>query len=389
MFVKSRKKHLLSLILILILLFPFNLKQNYLGFLKNREAHLFLNRVLTSMKDTGKQYWRGDYWTAYLLTALSKENIIVDSTTVNRYYPYKLSYYNESQSENFIFLRGPHSFEGRLATRFIDMLDVLNIEFEKEKIGDGWLIYDVKYPVFERFFNAPIPSQIPNLVLSQVSSLKGHLYLNFQNKEIGKDLEYRVNVEIPGYSSVSRRFTSDSKEMNVRIPFPRKKYFKIRYYMEYQRLKIKSTVRELSYYPSDDELKERRKIVYLTGFRPAVDIQGKKMRVCEKVVKIEINNIFQRRVNKIQLYLYSPFEFFHPWWYGDNFQKVRIEINGSYFADKILKDGNNVVEIGGNSKNSPLEKGTNTITLRFKYHLFFNFAPLWRTSALLEKVKIE
>jgi len=68
---------------------------------------------------------------------------------------------------------------------------------------------------------------------------------------------------------------------------------------------------------------------------------------------------------------------------------VRIEINGSYLADKILKDGNNVVEIGENSKNSPLKKGTNTITLRFKYQLLFNFAPLWRTSALLEKVKIE
>jgi hypothetical protein len=113
------------------------------------------------------------------------------------------------------------------------------------------------------------------------------------------------------------------------------------------------------------------------------------MRVCEKVVKIEINNIFRRRVHKIQLYLYSPFEFFHPYWYGDNFQKVRIEINGSYFADKILKYGNNVVEIDGNSKNSFLKRETNTITLRFKYQLLFNFAPLWRTSALLEKVKIE
>lgn len=389
MFVKSRKKHLLSLILILILLFPFNLKQNYLGFLKNREVHLFLNRVLTSMKDTGKQYWRGDYWTAYLITALSKENIIVDSTTVNRYYPYTLSYYNKSQSENFIFLRGPHHFEGRLAARFIDILDALNIEFKKEKIGDTWLIYDVKYPVLKRIFIAPVPSQIPNLVLSQASSLKGHLYLNFQNKETEKDLEYRVNVEIPGYSSVSRRFMSDSKEINVRIPFPRKKSFKIIYYVEYERLKIKSTVRELSHYPSDDELKERRKIVYLAGFRPAVDIQGKKMRVCEKVVKIEINNIFRRRIHKIQLYLYSPFEFSHPYWYGDNYQTVRIEINGSYLADKILKDGNNVVEIDGNSKNSLLKKETNTITLRFKYQLFFDFAPLWKTSALLEKVKIE
>ncbi|MDH5744283.1 MAG: hypothetical protein OEZ52_12105, partial [Candidatus Aminicenantes bacterium] len=89
------------------------------------------------------------------------------------------------------------------------------------------------------------------------------------------------------------------------------------------------------------------------------------------------------------LYLYSPFEFFHPYWYGENYQTVRIEINGSHLADKILKDGYNMVEIDGNNKNWLPEKGTITITLRFKYQLPFNFAPLWMTAVLLEKVKIE
>ena len=388
--IKSRKRYLLSFVLILLLLFPFNLKQNYLGFLKSREMHVFLNRVLASMKDTGKQYWRGDYWTAYLITALSKENIIVDSYTVNRYYPYTLLYYNESQSENYIFLRGPGHVERDRAERLIDLFDTLDIDYKDEKVGDVWLVYDVKYPVLRRVFSASVPLKIPNLVLSRISSSRGHLNLYFENKEIGEGLEYRIAVDIPGYSSVSRRFMLDEKEIHVRIPFPRKKSFKIRYYLEYERLKINSTIRELSYSPSDDELEGRRaNIVYLSGVRPAVDIQGTRMRICEKVAKIEVNNILKGRAYKIQLYLYSPFEFFHPYWYGDNYQTVRIEINGSHLADKILQDGYNVVEIDGNSKSWLPEKGSIIITLRFKYHLLFSFAPLWRTSALLEKVEMK
>ncbi len=390
LFISSKKTHLFFFILMLILLFPYNLKQSYLGFLKNKDMHLFLNRVLASMKETGKQYWRGDYWTAYLITALSKENFIVDSYTVNRYYPYTLLYYNESQSENYIFLRGPGNVERDRAERLIDLLDTLNIDFKEETEGDAWFIYDVKYPVLRRTFYASSPSKIPNLALSQILSSRGYLNLFFENKEIDEGLEYRIIVDIPGYSSVSRRFISNSKKIHVRIPFPRKKSFKIRYYLEYARLKIDSTIREFSYSPSDDELEGRRaNIIYLSGVRPAVDMQGTRMRVCEKVTKIEVNNIYKGRAHKIQLYLYSPFEFFHPYWYGDNYQTVRIEINGSHLADKILKDGYNVIEIDGNSKNWLPENGAITITLNFKYQLPFNFAPLWMTAVLLEKAKIE
>jgi hypothetical protein len=181
----------------------------------------------------------------------------------------------------------------------------------------------------------------------------------------------------------------DSKEINVRIPFPRQKFFKIRYYVEYQRLRVASTVQELWYHPSDDELEERRRIVSLSGFRPAIEYKGKEMRVCEKIVSMEFNNIFRKKAHKIQLYLYSPLEFSHPYWYGDYFQQVRIEINGLFHSDNILQDGHNVVEIGGNGQSPVIKEGTNTITLSFKYHLLFEYAPRWKISALLEKVEFE
>jgi len=390
LFIKSRKKHLFSLVLILVLFFPYNLKQNYLGFLKSRGTHEFLNRVLASMKDTRKQYWRGDYWTSYLITALSKENILVDSYTLSRYYPYTLLYYNESQSENYVFLRGTGHAEGDRAERLIDLFDALNIDFKEEKVGNASLIYDVKHPVVKRIFSSSVPTKIPKLQLTQISSSRGYLNLYFENKEIEENLEYRIAVDIPGYSSASRRFFPDDKQIHLRIPFPRKESFKIRYYLEYERLKINSTIQELSYSLSDNELEGRRaNIIYLTGFRPAVSMQGTRMRICEKVAKIEVNNVFKGRDHKIRLHLYSPFEFFHPYWYGDNYQTVRIETNGSHLTDSILQDGYNVIEIEVNSKNWLPKKGTITITLRFKYQLPFSFAPLWMTSALLEKVEIK
>jgi hypothetical protein len=36
-----------------------------------------------------------------------------------------------------------------------------------------------------------------------------------------------------------------------------------------------------------------------------------------------------------------------------------------------------------------IKEGTNTITLRFKYHLLFEYAQRWKISALLEKVEFE
>ncbi len=387
----GRQQQVLSLSLILIVFFVYNSKQSYADFLAARDSHHRSERILASMRETGEEYWRGNYWTAYFLTALSGEDIIVDSDTVNRYYPYSLLYYNESPKENFVFLRGAGSLERDRAVRLLSLLDSLGAHYEKKEMGDAWLVYGVSDPVFEKTFKVPVPSKSPDLSLTQISSSEGYLNLDFQNNGIEDGLEFRINVEIPGYSSTSKRLMSHEKETRLRIPYPRNGPFKIKYYVDYQRLVIRSSIRELFYTaPENDRDEQLNGIVYLKGFPPLqIDIHGKKMRICEKVARLEIAEVQGRKIRKIRLYLHSPFEFSHPYWYGDYDQKVSIEINGSHYADKILNEGDNVIEIEQNSKSFFAERRPNTIALRFAYHFPFSFTPIWRTSVLLERIEIE
>jgi len=386
--IRARIKYFFALALILFLFFFCNLKQNYFDYLSTKERHIHLNQVVAAMKKSGKRYWRGRYWTAYLITALAEEKIIVDSYMVNRYYPYHLLYYNQSQSENFIFLRGDGSAERITAMRLADILKTFDVGFKKEEIGDCWLIYDVKNPVSPLILKASVPSQIPHLELVQVKSSRGNLNMAFR---IGKFQEdsgiFRVHVEIPGYSSVVKKIFQDKAEIKVKIPFPKKKSFRIKYYLGYLGLKIQDTVQELSYFLPASELQKRRgRIVYLSGIGPQIKVLGKKRRVCEKVVKFEIN-VPSREKRKVRLHLYSPFQFSRPYWYGEYFQIVKIEINDLCFMERRLEDGENVIELMVDG--SYLKEQSNIMTLRFKYHLPFGYTLLWRTAALLNKIEIE
>lgn len=343
------------------------------------------------MEETGERYWRGNYWAAYLITALTGEKIIVDSDTVNRYYPYSLLYYNESRNENYVFLRGHGSAERDRAVKLIGLLDALDINFAKKEIGEAWLVYGIRGPIFEKTFKVPVPAEIPSLDLYRISSSQGFLTLTFQNKNIGNGLDFRLNAEIPGYSSTSKRFLSDEKTIQMRIPYPRESSIKIKYYVDYQRLKIGSTVKALDYSIAEDERVERgTDLVFLSGFPPPqVRIRDKKMRICEKVAQFEINESAGKDFRRIRLYFYSPFEFSHPYWYGNYDQKVRIEINGTFYAENILKEGDNVIEILEDRPSVLAKNGPNIITLRFEYQFPFNFAPVWKTSALLEKIEFD
>lgn len=388
LFIKTRVKYFFVLAFILILFFFYNLKQNYSDYLIIKERNFYLNRVIASMEKSGQRYWRGKYWTAYLITALAKEEIIIDSYLFNRYYPYRLLYYNQSQSDNFIFLRGVGSAERILAMRLVDILKTFKIGFKSEEIGDCWLIYEVESPVSPMVLKASVPSQIPYLELTQIISSKGNLNLAFKIGKFQQDSGFfRVHVEVPGYSSGVKKIFPDRKEIEVKVAFPRKKSFKIKYYLDYLGLKIHDTVQELSYTLPVNELQKRRKrIVYLSGIGPQIKVLGNKRRVCEKVAKFEIN-VPSRKKTKLHLHLYSPFQFSHPYWYGEYFQIVKIEINDLYIMERRLEDGENVIELM--VEDSYLKEQSNIITLKFKYHFPFGYALLWRTAALLDKIEID
>jgi len=55
--------------------------------------------------------------------------------------------------------------------------------------------------------------------------------------------------------------------------------------------------------------------------------------------------------------------------------------------EERIEDGKNVIEF--EIKAPHFKNRSNIITLKFKYHLPFEFAPLWKTSALLGRIEIK
>jgi hypothetical protein len=116
-----------------------------------------------------------------------------------------------------------------------------------------------------------------------------------------------------------------------------------------------------------------------------IEIAEAEMRLLEKHVKIEIN----RRLNpgtKVRLHLYSPFEFKDPYWYGDYAQNIRVYEGQEMVLGQTLKDGENLIEFEAAA--SQAQASTHIFTLEFKYHQPFQFAPLWKTAALLRRLEI-
>ena len=210
--------------------------------------------------------------------------------------------------------------------------------------------------------------------------------MTFRNENITDDEGFRLHMEIPGYSAFTRPFSSKKEEITFQIPFPRKETFEIKYYLDYKGLSIPSTKQEIFYSTQEKDREAKRKsIVYLSGDGPIVTFQGKRRRIYQKEVKIEINRAFRKK-SKLRLYLYSPFRFSDPNWYRTYFQQVKVWINDHFLMEEKLEEGMNILDL--DMMRFPLSGKGDIITLKFKYHLPFGFAPLRKTAALLENLEI-
>lgn len=401
---KRKIKYIPMISLFLIILIFNNINDTSRSYSLVKRAHTNLKKIIHAMEVTGQKYWVGDFWQVFLITGLSGEKIVCWSYLHEKYFPYKLWYFNQGNNNNYVFFKESGSYAvkfkkmfqhiaGNLdryfdqSVEFIKLLDRLGIEAKKMKIGDNCLlVYDISSTVMPEVFGAPVPEKIPELTLSKIECSEGFLFISIKNKQISEKFPFRLHFEIPNYSSVLRGLPLDREKVKLRIPFPPKKSFKIRYYLDCKGLTIPSTLREIIYSPSDQDLSARQKgIMYLTGFSPVWKIFGKRRRICEKEVNFEINKLLNKN-SKVRLYLFSPFSFSDPFWYGNFFQEIRIEINGDYLKERRLDEGENIIEF--DLKDAKLHKVRNFIKLKFKYHLPFEFNPLWKTSALLEKIEI-
>jgi len=381
---KSKIKYIIPAALFLIMFFVSEAKTTNSFFLSTKEEHIQLRNIVSAMKETHHKYWMGNYWTAYLITSLTGENLTVASYTITRYLPYQLLYYNESQDSNWVFFGDAQKGTAR---KLANAIGNLGIKAKIKKFEKGRLIYDIDGDFYPSLFVMQnLPEKVPEFALERIEESKGYLELFFKTKEISS-FGFRIHAEIEKFSTAVKTIAVDGEETKVKIPFPKKKFFTVKYYLEFKGMIIRSTFCEFSYNLSPQALRgKRKKFIYLSGFGPRINFPNEKSIFCGKKIRIEINKKMKKN-QKIYIYLFSHFDFKDLSWYGNYVQKVSFFINKQLLGEKELLDGENILTI--DFKKVRKKKKSNILELQFKYCLPLTSYDLWRTSALLELEKIE
>ncbi len=383
---RPRFLRLLPAAFVLFLFFAFNFSESRALAGQNRGRQERIDRVLTAMEKTGLRYWTAEYWTAYLLTAVSKEKLIVDSYTFEKYPAYRLAYWNQNREDSFVFLFRRDAEEKARYAGFLKWLEMMDIQPQHKNVDGCELVYGLPvrfYPKVE--FKEP-PSQVPQLALSEVEPWDGYLRLTFINNAVGEAADFLLIAEIPGFSTEKRVFSLADNEARITLPYPRRKAFPIKYSVAYMGVLIPSSVRELGYALPEEALVDRKaEVVDLRGIGPEVAYLGKNYKICEQEAAFELNPGPQGSFT-LHLSLVSPFEFSSWHWYGDYSQGVRIELDGKLIAEKELTDGENILEFRISQQN--LVPGPREVRLKFRYQMRFTILPLWLISAFLEKIEI-
>ncbi len=407
---RHRLKFLMMAILFLSIFLASNAGEVWKSYHLTKQADITLNRMLQSMESTGEKYWAATFWEAALLSALSGERFECTSRlhfTEGRHVPwrYRLSYFNQSQHTNYLFLKEAGGFAVRFKEimpliqdnfahwyqdkdHVIALLDKLKINAEIVKDEKFTLVYKSEVPLMPEALKSDIPSSIPELKIQNIFCERRYINLKFEwDKPVGKK-GFRVFVEIPDYSKTSKGISPDKLITTVRVPYPVKPAFKVNYGLIYHGIKLPSSQKTMIYYPTQDELKQPfKRIMFLSGVGPKFSVFDKNLRMCEKKVRIQIGHP-QKIAKKVRICLYSLFDFMNPFWYGKFNQDVRIEMNAKFMKQQLLKYGKNIIELDlppslMNNQHSSI------LTLDFKYEVPFQGNRHWCAAAFLDQVEFQ
>lgn len=383
---KSRVRTVLAFGLVALLFIVFNLRTSLLHFGLVKDEQARLSQTVGAMQETGQRYWTADYWTAYLLTAVTGEELVVDALYYNRYPAYTLAYYDQTEKDNFVYLLKDRPSEEARYRKLLGWLEAFDIPAKKKDVADCRLVYDLGSRFYPAYRFREIPPQFPHLEIDKASTSNGYLYLVFKNQTVGEDVGFRLRLAIPGFSSSSLKISLADAEVKARLPCPPGRGLSIHYALDFAGIVIPATVREFDFSPLEEDLAERQDpLVCLRGLGYGVLVAGQHRLICEKEISWEINRPAGDHLT-VRIFLYSPFDFSGWCWYGRYSQGVTITLNQSYSTERVLKDGKNTVRLFIPKKY--LKDRGNIITLKFKYADWFPWVPAWEIAAFLDRIEL-
>jgi hypothetical protein len=394
----------LAVLLGLITLFP-NAQETARNYREVKRSKENVQKILAAIDHTQKKYWAGEFWEVILLTGLSKEKIIGWSYSHEDYPPYRLQYFNAGQNNNFLFFKNIHGahdlklkdfgevFYAHLsrtyeeAEGFIRLLRVLGIPARTQHLENGLLIYDISADVFPQAITSPLAGPVPAIVLSAVQESGEFVLLTFTLKVAPRQQGFRLGAEIPGYSSSVQDLSPGQRQVQVVLPFPAEASFVIRHGLDYVGMRIPATQKENFYSPlRPGRAASPGQVIHLAGFGPQVNMAGRPLIVATRKTEYKFERPAGQK-GRLIWRIYSPFRFSDSTWYGTYEQRLDILVNNQFLKSEILQDGSNLLVL--NIDHPLFQDGPNIITLVAKYQLPFGFAPLWKTSYLLEGAEFE
>ena len=346
--------------------------------------HESLKGTVAAMKATGETCWISEFWTSYLLTSLSGEEVVVASKDVRRYYPYELRYWSEGRT-NWVIPKHRDTME-LYGLVIPDVLDRVGADYKRQDTGEYTLLYRISQEVFPRIFLADPPESLPEVRLSGQAANDGALSLEFERLDSLPTPGLGFEVEVPGYCS---RFWPmwESGRFVARVPFPLRGETRIRFGFTYAGFRLRRGMQEADWTPGPGDLEQPRpEVEFLEGIGPQREAYGRPMFVCRKKAALEVNRPAGRG-SKLALDLYCPFDFKEPFWYGDYAQSVAVTVNGRRLGEHILGDGKTTVAI---DLDPELFTGRGDIVgLEFKYAMPVSITENFKTAAYLERVAFE
>lgn len=379
---KTALRYIGLIILIFIVLLPNNINA-YVSQSKNAvEKTAQLEEVVAFLDKSGQKFWLSEYWNAYLMTALAKEDVLVVSYTNKKYRPYQLFYSLNREKTNYLFRLDKKEFAWQ-AGILRKLLDRFDIKHKRKRLNEYLLIYDIEPWIPPFALSNPLPEKFPALTPHFIEKSKSHWTVHFRVQNPPRRRGFLVYITIPNHGSVCANLDREEREVQVEIPVPEKKDAALIFYIDFAGIPIPQSYAQLDHDQIPSTITDKKKnILYLSGISPPVELRGEPSRLCSPLATLLILND-SNLPRDVTLHLYSQFNFRSPFWYGNYKQFLWAYLNDDFVGTYNLQEGDNTISIP--LVNLSSDKKTNTLTLRFKYFLPMKMRPVgpWDASAFL------